>query len=234
MLPANEPTIAGSEPAPSGGAGTHAAARAHRRGGIRKILEQAWVYAAFKAFVQPVAAQRAFVAEFVPARSGSRILDIGCGTGWILDFLPADIHYTGYDLNPKYIESAQEQYGARANFFCADITSQSVPRIEGEGFDIVLALGLLHHLNDSEAASLCQSALAHLKPGGVFITFDGVYVPGQSPIARYIISRDRGQAVRTPEGYLALTEPLFSSVRRQVRTDLLRIPYTHFLMHCHK
>lgn len=211
-----------------------AAARAHQRGGIRKVLELAWVYAAFKAFVQPLAAQRAFVSEFVPARAGSRILDIGCGTGWILDFLPPDIHYVGYDLNPKYIESAQERYGKHATFFCADITSQSVPRIEGEGFDIVLALGLLHHLNDSEVASLCESAHAHLKPGGVFITFDGVYVPKQSPIAKFIISRDRGQAVRTPEGYLALTEPHFSRVERQVRTDLLRIPYTHFLMHCYK
>lgn len=208
--------------------------RAHQRRGIRKVLELAWVYAAFKAFVQPLAAQRAFVAEFVPARAGAHILDIGCGTGWILDFLPAGLRYVGYDLNPKYIESAQERHGSRATFFCADITSQSVPRIEGEGFDIVLALGLLHHLTDREATHLCESAHAHLKPGGVFITFDGVYVPKQSPIARYLLSRDRGQAVRTPEGYLALTAPLFSKVERQVRTDLLRIPYTHFLMHCYK
>ncbi len=211
-----------------------AAPRAHHRAGVRKILELAWAYAAFKQFVQPVAAQRAFVKEFVPVEAGSRILDIGCGTGWILDYLPRDIHYTGYDLNPNYIADAQKQHGDRATFFCADITSESVPHIESAGFDIVLALGLLHHLNDREAKSLCESAHAHLKPGGVFITFDGVYVPKQSPVARYIISRDRGRAVRTPEGYLSLTAPFFPRVKRQVRTDLLRIPYTHFLMHCYK
>ena len=234
MIAMSEPTTTDANPVSTKTSATCTPARAHHRGGIRKVLEWAWVYAAFKEFVQPVAAQRAFVAEFVPVCAGSRILDVGCGTGWILDYLPADIHYTGYDLNPKYIESAQEQHGDRATFFCADITSESVPQIEGGGFDIVLALGFLHHLTDGEATSLCESAHAHLKPGGVFITFDGVYVPKQSPIARYIISRDRGRAVRTREGYLALTAPLFSSVKEQVRTDLLRIPYTHFLMHCYK
>jgi SAM-dependent methyltransferase len=208
--------------------------RAHHRSGIRRVLECAWIYALFKRLLQPPSAQWKFVAEFVRAQPGARILDIGCGTGWILDYLPGDLHYVGYDLNPNYIASAQQRFGDRGTFFCADITGQSVPQIEGELFDIVLALGLVHHLNDAEAKRLCESAHAHLKPNGVFITFDGVYAPNQSRIARYIISRDRGQAVRTPEGYLALTESLFATVKRQVRTDLLRIPYTHFLMHCYK
>jgi SAM-dependent methyltransferase len=206
--------------------------RAHRRSGIRKVLEWAWVYAAFKALVQPPSAQRTFVEEFVPVKPGSRLLDIGCGTGWILDYLPRSVEYVGYDLNPKYIASAEARYGDRAKFFCADISDTSAPRIEGESFDVVLALGLIHHLNDAEARRLCDSAYAHLSSGGCLVTFDGVYVEGQNPIARFLISRDRGQAVRTPEGYLKLVRPVFDRVDHQVRTDLLRIPYTHFLMHC--
>lgn len=204
----------------------------HQRRGIRRVLEWAWVYAAFKALLQPPSAQRAFVEEFVPVRSGSRILDIGCGTGWILEYLPEGVEYVGYDLNPKYIASAQSQYGDRATFFCADITDSSAPTIGGDGFDIVLALGLIHHLNDAEVRSLCESAYSHLRPGGQLVTFDGVYVPRQNVLARYLISRDRGQAVRTPEGYLGLVKPVFDRVDHQIRTDLLRIPYTHFLMHC--
>ncbi len=208
--------------------------RAHSRSGIRRILEFPWIYAALHSLLRSPAAREAFVKDFVPVPPGSRLLDIGCGPAWILDFLPHNLHYVGYDINPRYVTTAQQRYGDRATFFCADIAEQLPPPAEGARFDFVLALGLLHHLNDAEATRVCATAFAHLKRGGVFITFDGVYVPDQSPIARYLISRDRGQAVRTAAGYLALTEPHFGDVKHQVRTDLLRIPYTHFLMHCVK
>jgi len=208
--------------------------RAHRRRGVRRILEWPWAYATLQALVQPLAARQRFVAEFIPARPGSRILDIGCGTGSILDHFPREVHYVGYDLNPKYIANARERYASRAHFFEADVMCSAAPNIEGEKFDLVLALGLLHHLVDAEARCVCASAHAHLKDGGMFITFDPVYVSQQSRIARFVISRDRGQGVRTPEGYLALVEPMFETVKRQVRTDLLRIPYTHYVMHCIK
>lgn len=210
------------------------AERAHHRGGIRRILELAWVYAAFRSVLWPANSQRTFVAECIPAASGSRILDIGCGTGSILDYLPRVIDYTGYDLNPKYITRAQQRHGKRGRFHCADITAQSAPQIASDGFDIILAIALVHHLNDAEAHTLCMSAFAQLRPGGVFIAFDPVYAHGQSPIARYIISRDRGRAVRSAAGYRALAEPIFDRVEHQIRTDLLRIPYTHFIMHCRK
>lgn len=207
--------------------------RAHSRAGFKRVLELPGVYALFKELISPSSGRQAFVDEFVPVFPGARLLDIGCGGGWVLEHLPSSVEYVGYDLNPQYVRSAQERFGPRGRFFCADITSGGAPQVEGE-FNVILALGLLHHLNDAEATRLCQSVHAQLKPGGVFVTFDGVYVPEQSSVARFIISRDRGQAVRTPEGYLGLVEGLFSEVRRQTRTDLLRIPYTHFIMHCVK
>lgn len=207
--------------------------RAHSRAGIKRVLELPGVYALFQKLVSPSSGRQAFVDEFIPSFPGGRMLDIGCGGGWVLEHLPAGVDYVGYDLNPDYVRSAQERFGARGRFFCADITSDGAPQVEGE-FDVILALGLLHHLNDAEAARLCESAHAQLKRGGVLVTLDGVYVPEQSAIARFIISRDRGRAVRTPEGYLGLVEGTFAEVRRQTRTDLLRIPYTHFIMHCVK
>lgn len=198
------------------------------------MLELAWVYASFRSLLFSPGTQRTFYAECIPARPGSRILDIGCGTGAILDHLPAGVDYVGYDLNPAYIAKAQRQHGDRGRFFCADVTAQSAPQLASDGFDVILALGLVHHLNDAEAATLCQSAFAQLRPGGVFITFDGVYFDGQSRIARSIIARDRGRAVRTAAGYLALVQPVFDHVDYRIRTDLLRIPYTHFIMHCRK
>lgn len=41
-------------------------------------------------------------------------------------------------------------------------------------FDIVLVVGVLHHLDDTEALQLCQLAQAGLKSGGTLITLDGI------------------------------------------------------------
>jgi trans-aconitate methyltransferase len=54
-----------------------------------------------------------------------RVVDVGCGTGEILDFLPAGIHYHGFDLDPNYIAAAREKYSDRGRFECADITKVS-------------------------------------------------------------------------------------------------------------
>lgn len=205
---------------------------AHLRGGIRKILEFPSVYGLFNILIRSKGARIQFVKEIIPAKSGSRILDIGCGDGWILEFLPDSVSYVGYDLNPDYIDRARSLFGQRATFVCAAISADSAPRVSEDQFDIVLALGVLHHLSDAEAANLCEQAYSHLAVGGVFITYDGVFVPEQSRVARFLLSRDRGQAVRTPEGYLALASKRFSNVTSQVRSDMLRIPYTNFIMHC--
>jgi hypothetical protein len=95
-------------------------------------------------------------------------------------------------------------------------------------------VGILHHLDDGEALQLFHLAQTALKPGGRLITLDGVFVQKQSPCARYIISKDRGQNVRTQQGYLQLASQVFSTITTSIRHDLLRIPYTHIILECMK
>jgi hypothetical protein len=64
------------------------------------------------------------------------------------------------------------------------------------------------------------------------ITLDPCFVEGQSPIARYLVSRDRGQHVRDVKGYQTLMSSLFASVTCDVRHDFARFPYTHLMMEC--
>ena len=45
------------------------------------------------------------------------VLDIGCGTAAILNFLPSNVAYTGYDINSAYINYAIKNYGQRAIFY---------------------------------------------------------------------------------------------------------------------
>jgi hypothetical protein len=42
-----------------------------------------------------------------------------------------------------------------------------------------------------------------------------------------VISGDRGQAVRRPDEYARLAGERFATVQAEVRSNLLRIPYTH-------
>jgi SAM-dependent methyltransferase len=100
------------------------------------------------------------------------------------------------------------------------------------GFDIVLATGVLHHLDDEEARELFRTAREALRPGGRLVTLDGCYVDGQSRMARYLLSRDRGKFVRAPEAYVRLARSQFEDVQASVRDDLLRIPYTHVALVC--
>ena len=79
---------------------------------------------------------------------------------------------------------------------------------------------------------MLAAAARSLGPGGRLVTIDPCYAQGQSPIARWIISHDRGTFVREEKGYRGLAERHFGRVRSQVRGDLLRIPYTHCLMIC--
>jgi hypothetical protein len=71
-----------------------------------------------------------------------------------------------------------------------------------------------------------------LRPHGRLVPFDGCYVPGQSPIARWFLGKDRGRFVRTREEYARLASATFGNVELNLRHDLLRIPYTHLIMRC--
>ena len=50
--------------------------------------------------------------------------------------------------------------------------------------------------------------------------------------ARFLVARDRGQNVRTVSEYLALAEPYFPNIQHEIRSNLLRIPYTHIIAEC--
>ena len=160
---------------------------------------------------------------------GMRILDLGCGTAEILEALPTDITYVGYDMSPEYIAAARKRFGDRGTFHCGLLEQAEVATLEP--FDLVLGTGVLHHLDDDAARLFMSVASAALKPGGRIYTVDPCYAPGQNPIARFLISRDRGQHVRDVEGYRALPRGLAAEVTGRL-VHRAWIPYTRWHMEC--
>jgi cyclopropane fatty-acyl-phospholipid synthase-like methyltransferase len=172
-----------------------------------------------------------FVRDYVKSTSADRVMDIGCGPGMMVPFLNGAT-YVGFDASAEYIDAARKRYGDRGTFVCDRVSTAT---LDAPGsYDIVLACGVIHHLDDEEAKTLFEIANAALKPGGRLCTFDGAYVQGQSRLARYMISRDRGQYVRRAEEYPRLAKSVFPNVRMDIRGDFLRIPYTLAVMTCVK
>ncbi len=196
---------------------------------LNAVLSRAWIYSAFQLALGANKGRTEYLERYVRPMPGAWVLDIGCGPADILDALP-EVHYVGIDLSPEYIQAAQTRYGSRGEFVCRSVTEFAVER--PGTFDIVMANGVLHHLNDVEAAALFEAARRALKPSGRLVTIDGCFVPNQSRIARWMLRNDRGEFVRRPEEYVQLAAATFASVEQHVRHNLPRIPYTHLIMIC--
>lgn len=198
--------------------------------GIRGILSHPVVYDFLQTVLGADRARKTVIRDHIRAAPGAKILDIGCGTGELLSYLSPDIQYVGFDLSQDYIEAARARNGSRGRFECCDVADFDAS--EGGGVDLVLAIGVLHHLDNDQARRLFKTAWDKLRPGGRFISQDGTLVDGQSRIARALILQDRGQNIRSPEEYRELASSRFSNIKCTVRGDLLHVPYTHCILEC--
>lgn len=198
--------------------------------GVRAVLSRPSVYELFARLVGGHRGRVRFVREFLDPTAGLRVLDVGCGTGVLLDYL-GDVTYVGLDISAEYIDHARTRFADRdgTTFIVGD--AAALPDEIGR-FDLAVATGVLHHLSDDQARSMITSIAATLAPGGRFVALENAFVPNQSRIARSLIERDRGQHVRTPEGYVEIAGAGFGRVETTVTHDLLRIPYTHCIVDC--
>jgi SAM-dependent methyltransferase len=158
------------------------------------------------------------------------LLDIGCGTADILDHLDPAVRYFGYDMSSAYIGYATSKYQHRqATFECARVNLMSVKELPK--MDVVVATGLIHHLDVDEVGALLEIARAALKPSGRFISIDPCYSAGQSRVAKWLIDKDRGEFVRDQLEYKQLGERVFPNIESVV-LQRSWVPYTHHIMVC--
>ncbi|HEY5806923.1 MAG TPA: class I SAM-dependent methyltransferase [Povalibacter sp.] len=196
--------------------------------GLRVVLSNPLVYTALQDVLGATNARARVCSDYIRAKPGDNVVDVGCGPAEALRFLPSGINYYGFDLSPDYIESARRSYGDRGSFHCADVTQLAPGEIPP--CDVAVAFGVLHHLDDDGAKRLIEGLHARLAPGGRLITLDPAFVPGQSLVARKLAQWDRGQNVRTPQGYLDLVSARYATKQIHTHHDYLRVPYTLVVM----
>ena len=197
---------------------------------MKNLLAFSRIYFLFQSLVGGVRARKRCVRDYMTLKPGLRVLDIGCGPGYVVEEMP-QCHYVGFDIDCGYIAHAQSHYQDKGRFFCRELTAADVDAMDP--FDVVLLFGALHHLDDATAVRMMQLAKRALKKGGYFLSLDGCFVPGQSFIDRTLLQQDRGKYVRTEQGYLALATQAFEQPKAIIRNDYFYLPYTFIIMKCH-
>lgn len=214
---------------------TTAKSEARRNNAQELTMDSILSIPAFYDFLQFLIRGKAYgytlVNEFIRPRPGDRVLDIGCGTGAMCQFL-SDVQYVGFDMDPAYIRTCRRRLGTKGEFHHRALSHETVDNYDP--FDIVLAIGVVHHLTDAEANTLFQLASRVLRPSGRLVTMDGVRLPRQSTYETLLLNSDRGKHIRTTAQYLDLAKAAFSSVTPVVTHTLLRIPYPSLVMVCTK
>lgn len=197
--------------------------------GIRSVLSHPKIYNLFQNMMGAHRIRTDFVENYVLPKPSDNILDIGCGTADTLAYLPEDVNYFGFDQSQTYIDHARQRFGLRGTFNCALVDSMVTNQLPN--MNIVLACGLIHHLDDTQAIKLLNTAKSALAEGGRFIAIDPCYAIEQSKTAKWLIDRDRGQNVRNQKSYKNLANTVFSNVKSSV-AHRNWIPYTHHILTC--
>jgi SAM-dependent methyltransferase len=195
---------------------------------IKEILKFPLVYQTFQNLGGFFGARVKSIKAYLPISSGQKVVDIGCGPGFIVKHLPPGISYLGLDTDESYIAYASARFGDKGRFMCQIFDERSAR--DHAPVDIMMMNGVLHHMSDTEVHRNLAVVKQALGAGGRLFTLDGCYVDGQPALARILLKSDRGQHVRTPEHYRSLMSAHFTKVETHIDESLSWVPYTWITM----
>jgi SAM-dependent methyltransferase len=196
-------------------------------GALHGFLRSPVVYIGLQRMLGAERVRRISLDRFVKLQEGERVLDIGCGPGHVLDYMPR-VDYVGFDTEPRYIAYAKRHYSDRGHFFCEPFGRAHVTKFPP--FDAILLFGIIHHVDDAAADDLLGLLAQCLSPAGRVVTIDPCFVPGQTWVTRLMAQWDRGRSVRDEQGYRGLAAKHFREVEASLIPNTGRIPSIEFVM----
>jgi SAM-dependent methyltransferase len=194
---------------------------------MKSVLRHPALYQAYQNAGGFFGARIKAIADYLTLRPGIRVIDIGCGPGYILRHLPEHIEYIGFDIDEAYIAYARKCFGHLGTFQCRQFDAAAAKELAGA--DVVMMNGVLHHICDEDLKTTLIDIRNVLASGGVLFTLDGCYREGQSLIAKWLLDNDRGRFVRDRSGYDNVLRGAFGRVDLAIRDDYSRVPYTFII-----
>lgn len=120
----------------------------------------------FKDYEAEVAELTALIRRLGPS-GGSRLLDVGCGTGHHLELFRRQFRVAGLDASPAMLRVARRRLGKGVPLFLGDMRSFALD----SRFDVIVclfsAIGYLLTREDRDRAA--RAFFRHLRPGGVLL-----------------------------------------------------------------
>jgi len=201
--------------------------------GLKKPLTDSFIYTFFQNLLGTKKCQRWLADNVWKLRGGERVVDIGCGPGIMLDFLPNEVAYWGFDISETYITTARQRFGDKGEFLVGTAIDflNHYPDLVNT-IDLINCLGLLHHVDDKDAINILEVAKCLLGPQGRMICVEPVFLARHSRISKWFISQDRGQNVRQEQAWKKLSSKVFHVFSTQIVTGLNNIPYAHIIIEC--
>jgi SAM-dependent methyltransferase len=188
---------------------------------VKSVLDMPAAFEVLQSLVGAPRCQRIFIEQYVRPEHGEKILDLGCGTGAAVPYIPTDVEYVGVDISGDYIARARAKHDRSREFIVADVTTWPEP---GELFDRAFSFGVLHHISDLGVHKVLEGVGKLVKRGGIYATIDPCIVPGQNWIARFLAKNDRGKHVRTVEEMRGLFDN-YGKIEIVVAADMLNMPF---------
>lgn len=199
---------------------------------MKKILNFPFIYNGFQSVVGKFGlSQATLFAKYVPYSPGCKVLDLGCGPATCTHFFqPQD--YLGLDNDNDYIVHARKKF-PHYNFICGQFSDLACMKNPPK-FDLIFAMGLLHHINNLTASQFLADAYNVIQPNGILVTFDGCIHGSQSRLRRNIVLADRGQYIRSQNDYMNLATNAGFTVDSWLEEKIYSIPHSMHVMACRK
>ncbi|MYX38768.1 MULTISPECIES: class I SAM-dependent methyltransferase [unclassified Streptomyces] len=160
-------------------------------------------YAAGRDFRGLTASERGLFAEHVPPGTGSRALDVGCGTGELALHL-AELGYAVDGVD--FAGSALERAGARGQgvegvrWLHGDIEGEVPAELDESGYDLITLRLVVAVLRDR--SRVLRRLAARLRPGGAMVVITPLAV--NTPEERRRIALDEDEIGALVEGWASV------------------------------
>ncbi|MFF3568713.1 class I SAM-dependent methyltransferase [Nocardia jiangxiensis] len=144
------------------------------------------------------------------ARSGMRLLDVGCGWGSMAIHAAAtyDAHVVGVTLSREQAELARKRVAAEGLSDLVEIRLADYRDLRGERFDAISSIGMFEHVGSKRAAEYFTTMHTLLRPQGRLLnhaisSIGGSVMTSRSFVGRYVFPDgeliDVGQVVLAME-----------------------------------